>query len=76
MEMERMEAATSAFHPASPRSPSSRATVPRMKLNSPTWEKAAPTGTAVLSGTPSARTVRRATSGLPTTTTANTTAIR
>ena len=32
-----MEAATSAFQPASSRSPSCRATVPRMKLNSPTW---------------------------------------
>ena len=73
--IEMMEAATRAFQPVSSISPRSRATVPRMKLNSPTCEKAAPTGTAVAIGLPSTRTVSKAASGLTITTTASTTAI-
>ena len=70
-----MEAATRAFQPASLISPSPRATEPRMKLNSPTCEKAAPTGMAVARGLPRTRTVSRAARGLPITTTASTTPI-
>ena len=70
-----IEAATRAFQPVSSISPRLRATDPRMKLNSPTCEKAAADRNGVASGVPRARTVSKAPSGLTTITTASTSAI-